>query len=136
MPIDLPKPIADYVEANAGLDVDGMLKPFLQDAVFIDNGKHFEGHAAIRELLEEEVVPVKAIFVPSGDQLGTRSLARLALTLVWSEPSVFITYIWAWPSLREKKAILEPSGDQEGASSTPAELLVTLVWLEPSAFMT
>ena len=54
MPIDLPKPIADYVEANAGLDVDGMLKPFLQDAVFIDNGKHFEGHAAIRELLEEE----------------------------------------------------------------------------------
>ena len=22
MPIDLPKPIADYVEANAGLDVD------------------------------------------------------------------------------------------------------------------
>lgn len=64
MPIDLPKPIADYVEANAGLDVDGMLKPFLHDAVFIDNGKRFEGHAAIRELLEEEVVPVKAIFVP------------------------------------------------------------------------
>ncbi len=64
MTINLPKPIADYVEANAGLDVDGMLKPFLQDAVFIDNGKRFEGHAAIRELLEEEVVPVKAIFVP------------------------------------------------------------------------
>lgn len=64
MPIDLPKPIADYVEANARLDVDGMLKPFVHDAVFIDNGKRFEGHAAIRELLEEEVVPVKAIFVP------------------------------------------------------------------------
>ena len=64
MTIDLPKPIADYVEANASLDVDGMLKPFVHDAVFIDNGKRFEGHAAIRELLEEEVVPVKAIFVP------------------------------------------------------------------------
>lgn len=64
MPTDLPKPIADYVEANAGLDVDGMLKPFLHDAVFIDNGKRFEGHPAIRELLKEEVVPVKAIFVP------------------------------------------------------------------------
>ncbi|MFC4255831.1 nuclear transport factor 2 family protein [Altererythrobacter xixiisoli] len=64
MPMELPKPIAAYVEANARLDIDGMLKPFLNDAVFIDNGKRFEGHAAIRELLEEEVLPVKAIFVP------------------------------------------------------------------------
>lgn len=64
MPMNLPKPIADYVEANARLDVDGMLKPFLKDAVFIDNGKHFEGQAAIRQLLEKEVIPVKAIFTP------------------------------------------------------------------------
>ena len=62
--MDLPKPIADYVEANASLDIDGMLKPFLSDAVFIDNGKHFEGRAAIRHLFEEEVIPVKAIFTP------------------------------------------------------------------------
>lgn len=73
MPIDLPKPIADYVEANAGLDIDGMIKPFLHDAVFIDNGKRFEGHAAIRELLEDEVVPVKAIFAPDSvrEEAGT-----------------------------------------------------------------
>jgi len=64
MPMDLPKPIADYVEANARLDIDGMLKPFLRDAVFIDNGKHFAGQAAIRQLFEEEVIPVKAIFTP------------------------------------------------------------------------
>ncbi|WP_311271125.1 nuclear transport factor 2 family protein [Sphingobium sp. WCS2017Hpa-17] len=64
MSMDLPKPIADYVEANARLDIDGMLKPFQHDAVFIDNGKHFEGQAAIRHLLEEEVIPVKAIFTP------------------------------------------------------------------------
>lgn len=64
MSMDLPKPIADYVEANARLDIDGMLKPFLSDAVFIDNGKHFEGEAAIRQLFEEEVMPVKAIFTP------------------------------------------------------------------------
>jgi ketosteroid isomerase-like protein len=64
MPMDLPKPIADYVEANARLDIDGMLKPFLRDAVFIDNGKHFEGQAAIRKLFEKEVIPVKAIFMP------------------------------------------------------------------------
>lgn len=64
MSIDLPKPIADYVEANARLDIDGMLKPFLPDAVFIDNGKLFTGQSAIRQLFEEEVIPVKAIFVP------------------------------------------------------------------------
>ncbi|KAJ8136162.1 hypothetical protein OY671_010625, partial [Metschnikowia pulcherrima] len=34
------------------------------DAVFIDNGKHFEGEAAIRQSFEEEVMPVKAIFTP------------------------------------------------------------------------
>ncbi len=64
MKMDLPKPIADYVEANARLHVDDMLKPFLEDAVFIDNGKHFEGTTAIRQLFEDEVVPVKAIFTP------------------------------------------------------------------------
>jgi ketosteroid isomerase-like protein len=64
MSMDLPKPIADYVEANARLDIDGMLKPFLPDAVFIDNGKLFTGQSAIRQLFEEEVIPVKAIFVP------------------------------------------------------------------------
>ncbi len=64
MSMNLPKPIADYVEANARLDIEGMLKPFQPDAVFIDNGKHFDGQAAIRQLLEEEVLPAKAIFMP------------------------------------------------------------------------
>lgn len=64
MSLALPKPIAEFVESNARLDVEGMLKPFLPDAVFIDNGKHFEGQAAIRQLFDEEVVPVKAIFSP------------------------------------------------------------------------
>ncbi|MET0589758.1 MAG: nuclear transport factor 2 family protein, partial [Naasia sp.] len=60
----LPKPIADYVAANAQLDVDGMLRPFAADAVVLDNGARYEGHAALRTLLEEAVVPVKAIFPP------------------------------------------------------------------------
>jgi ketosteroid isomerase-like protein len=60
----LPKPIADYVEANAKLDVDGMLKPFTAGAVFLDNGKRFEGHAELRTLFEREVIPVKAIWTP------------------------------------------------------------------------
>ena len=60
----LPSPIADYVAANARLDVDGMLKPFAADAVVRDNDVVLEGHAAIRSLFEEAVVPVKAIFTP------------------------------------------------------------------------
>jgi hypothetical protein len=64
MPLELPPPIAAYVAANAGLDVDGMLRPFAVDAVFRDNGALFQGHAELRTLFEEEVVAVKAIFTP------------------------------------------------------------------------
>lgn len=64
MPLELPPPIAAYVKANAQLDVDGMLQPFAADAVLRDNGAVFRGHAEIRRLLEEAVVPVKAIFAP------------------------------------------------------------------------
>ena len=60
----LPKPITDYIEANARLDVDGMLKPFAADALVLDNGRRHEGHVALRTLLEEEVVAAKAIFTP------------------------------------------------------------------------
>lgn len=60
----LPTPIAAYVEANARLDVDGMLEPFAADAVFLDNGKRHEGHAELRALFEDEVVAVRAIFTP------------------------------------------------------------------------
>jgi hypothetical protein len=60
----LPEPIARYVEANAQLDADRMLEPFAADAVVDDNGVVHQGHDAIRSLLEEAVIPVKAIFTP------------------------------------------------------------------------
>ncbi|MBB6426718.1 nuclear transport factor 2 family protein [Sphingopyxis sp. JAI128] len=60
----LPKPVADYIQANARLDVDGMLKPFASDAVLYDIGRRYEGHAELRNLFEKEVVAVKAIFTP------------------------------------------------------------------------
>lgn len=60
----LPTPIADYVEANARLDVDDMLKPFATDAVLSDNGTRYEGHAELRAMFESEVIAVKAIFTP------------------------------------------------------------------------
>ncbi len=62
----LPKPIADYIEANARLDVDGMLAPFAADAVLFDLERRLEGPAELRTLFEEEVVAVKAIFTPDG----------------------------------------------------------------------
>lgn len=64
MSIELPKPIAEYVAANARLDADAMLKPFAADAVFLDNGKRFEGHEQMRTLFQEEVIALKAIFTP------------------------------------------------------------------------
>ena len=60
----LPRPIAAYVEANARLDIEGMLKPFAPDAVFLDNGRRFQGYAELRSLFEEAVIGVKAIFTP------------------------------------------------------------------------
>ena len=64
MLMNLPKPIANYIEANKRLDLEGMIKQFTNDAVFIDNGKHYVGPAKIRQLLEEEAIAVKAIFEP------------------------------------------------------------------------
>lgn len=60
----LPKPIADFVEANAKLDLNGMLKPFAADAVLSDNGRRHAGRAELRTLFENEVIAAKAIFTP------------------------------------------------------------------------
>ena len=61
---ELPSPIAEFVEANARLDLDDMMKTFAADAIFLDNGKRFEGAVEIRALLKEMVVDLKAIFTP------------------------------------------------------------------------
>ena len=60
----LAKPIADYIDAQARLDLDGMMKPFLPGAIFTDNGKQFVGHTGIREMLQKMVIDLKAIFEP------------------------------------------------------------------------
>jgi ketosteroid isomerase-like protein len=61
---ELPLPIAAFIEANAQLDADGMLKPFAADAVACDMGKSHQGRAELRKWFEEEVIAVKAIFTP------------------------------------------------------------------------
>jgi hypothetical protein len=74
MPIKLPPPIAAYVAANARLDGEGMLAPFAKDAVLRDNGAVLQGSAEIRNLIEEAVISVQAVFTPDavrheGDQV-------------------------------------------------------------------
>jgi ketosteroid isomerase-like protein len=64
MPLALPKPIADFVAANARLDGDAMLRPFAEGAVFVDNDERHEGRDQIRKLLAEEVVAAEAVFTP------------------------------------------------------------------------
>ncbi|WP_395945500.1 nuclear transport factor 2 family protein [Brevundimonas sp.] len=64
MSLELPSPISAYVEANARLDVDGMMRPFAADAVVLDDGGRFEGHAEIRGMLEHAAAAYKAVFTP------------------------------------------------------------------------
>lgn len=64
MSIELPKPIAQFIDANAKLDLEAMLTPFVADAVITDNGHAFVGQSGVRRLFEESVLPVRAIFTP------------------------------------------------------------------------
>lgn len=61
---ELPIPIAAFVDANTRLDVEGMIKPFAADAVVLDDGRRFEGHVAIRGMLQHSVDAYKAVFTP------------------------------------------------------------------------
>lgn len=60
----LPKPIADYVVANARLDLDGMLQPFAPDAVARDDGRVHRGHAELRRWIQDATIAARAIFTP------------------------------------------------------------------------
>lgn len=60
----LPKPVADYVAANARLDVDAMLKPFAADAVVRDDGGRHQGHAELRTWMDQATIAARAVFTP------------------------------------------------------------------------
>ena len=64
---------------------------------------------------------MNAIFVPSGDQVGSMSCLALVVSRVWPEPSAFITQISVGPPMSRLlwKAIFVPSGDHAGAVSSP-----------------
>ncbi|HWW12242.1 MAG TPA: nuclear transport factor 2 family protein [Brevundimonas sp.] len=64
MTIALPKPIADYVAANAHLDPEGMLRPFAPDGVVQDDGGEHRGHAELRTWIQDATIAARAIFTP------------------------------------------------------------------------
>ena len=61
---DLPKPIADYVAANARLDLEGMVQPFAPDAVVEDDRNRHVGYDEIRSWIQQETLASRAIFTP------------------------------------------------------------------------
>lgn len=61
---ELPTPIRDYVEANARLDVDGMLAPFARDAVVHDDGGRHVGRDEIRSWIQSATIATRAVFTP------------------------------------------------------------------------
>jgi ketosteroid isomerase-like protein len=61
---DLPKPIADYVAANARLDLEGMVQPFASDAVVEDDGGRHKGREAVRRWIQDATLASAAIFTP------------------------------------------------------------------------
>ncbi len=64
MSTNLPRPIADYVDANARLDVDGMLAAFAPDAVVRDEAREHHGHAEIRPWIQSATIAARAVFTP------------------------------------------------------------------------
>ncbi len=49
MPINLPKPIAAYFEADRGRNANLVIRCFAEGAVVQDEGKTYAGHDAIRQ---------------------------------------------------------------------------------------
>lgn len=76
----LPQPIADYVAANARLDLDGMLRPFAPDAVVRDDGGLHRGHAELRTWIQEATLAARAIFTPDAHREADGQVVVSGLT--------------------------------------------------------
>ena len=62
---DLPEPIAKYVKANAALDLEGMLAPFAEDAIVLDDGGCHAGRDQLRAWIQSATIDNAAVFTPS-----------------------------------------------------------------------
>lgn len=64
MSIELPPPIATYVDANARLDADGMLSAFATDAIVCDEQRRRVGRAEIQDWIQSATIANRAVFTP------------------------------------------------------------------------
>jgi hypothetical protein len=64
MTVRLPKPIADYLTANARLNPDAMLQPFGAKARVRDDGGDHRGPVEIRSWIEDATIASRAVFTP------------------------------------------------------------------------
>lgn len=60
----LPQAIDAYIQANARMDIEGMLRPFAASAEVIDDGGHHTGHDELRAWIKTATVDNDAVFVP------------------------------------------------------------------------
>jgi hypothetical protein len=68
MMLSAPTPIQAYFQANANLDLSGMLAPFSLDAVVRDERRTHRGRDEIRVWIEQATIDNKAIAVPQAIQ--------------------------------------------------------------------
>ncbi|KDP95888.1 hypothetical protein ER13_06370 [Brevundimonas sp. EAKA] len=65
MYVRLPNPIADYVDAIARGDVEGMVQPFAADGVVVsDDGRRHQGRPAIRTWIQETSAANGTVLTP------------------------------------------------------------------------
>ncbi|MBY0568706.1 MAG: nuclear transport factor 2 family protein [Hyphomonadaceae bacterium] len=79
MSLDLPNPIGAYFAAKNAHDIDAMLAPFAEDAHVRDEGRDYNGHAAIRAWMEETTRKYRVTVTPEeittdGARLTIRAL--------------------------------------------------------------
>ena len=66
--LSAPIPIQAYFQANADLDVSGMLAPFSPDAIVRDERRIHRGSDEIRAWIEQATIDNQAIAVPQTTQ--------------------------------------------------------------------
>jgi hypothetical protein len=64
MDVNLPAPIAAYVNANARLDAEAMLAAFSPNAVVQDDGGRHEGREEIKSWIRVATIENRAVFRP------------------------------------------------------------------------
>jgi len=106
MSVPLAKPVAAYFRANAAFDVDGMLAPFAEDAVVIDEGRAHRGRAEIRAWIEEATIGNRALAAPQ-EAAASGTTERVTAEITGAFPGSPITLGFRFTLAGDRIARLE-----------------------------